>query len=368
MELSKYLLPSHSVEITVSISDENNKASNLILKSIIEKGYDEGVFKIIAPVYHGRIYNFQVDEIVSITFNSPNPIHKEFFSVNCRIKQRNFENTLSTITLEVLGNPTKVQRRQAFRVNIYNTYSFNYKGQFYDLFTKDISSNGMLALSTVQLNHNAILEIIFDANPKPKDAYDSDYSDLKVFKIRCKVLDSIPQTEIRRYLNRIKFEGLTEQESKYLIQYLYAKQTEIMHMDPTASEKIAAYFDKPLDESIDYNSKSYKKLQIISLISILPLFISIVMLLFSRPKKMYVLDYFFDFYRPQYWNQSYLKGAFIMAVLLIVIDIYGLYYNLQEIKKENRTIHWSIIITLFIAIAIVLFVLIVSFINDIPLF
>jgi amino acid transporter len=139
-------------------------------------------------------------------------------------------------------------------------------------------------------------------------------------------------------------------------------------MDPTASEKIAAFFEKPLDEAIDFNSKSYKNLQIVSLISVLPLFISIVMLLFSRPKKMYVLDYFFDFYRPQYWNQAYLLGALIMAILLIGIDVFGLYLNLQEIKKENRTIHWSLIVTLFIAIAIVLFILIVSFINDIPLF
>ncbi|HAS74542.1 MAG TPA: hypothetical protein DCS67_10395 [Clostridiales bacterium UBA8960] len=368
MELSKYLLPSHSVEVTVSVTDENNKASNLILKSVIEKGYIDGTFKIIAPVYHGRVYNFQVDELVLVTFNAPNIAQKEYYSVNCRVKQRNLENTQSTLTLEVIGVPAKVQRRQAFRVNIYNTYSFNYKGQFYELFTKDISSNGMLALSTVQLGTNAVLEILFDANPKPIDSYGSDYSEAKVFKVRCKVIDSIPQVEIRRYLNRIKFEGLTDQESKYLIQYLYAKQTEILHMDPTASEKIAAFFEKPLDEAIDFNSKSYKNLQIVSLISVLPLFISIVMLLFSRPKKMYVLDYFFDFYRPQYWNQAYLLGALIMAILLIGIDVFGLYLNLQEIKKENRTIHWSLIVTLFIAIAIVLFILIVSFINDIPLF
>lgn len=368
MELSKYLLPSHSVEITVSVRDENNKATNLILKSIIEKGYENGTFKIIAPVLHGRVYNFQVDEIVQVTFGSPDPAHKEYHAIKCRIKSRGYENSMSSLTLDVIGSPTKVQRREAFRVKVYNTYSFNIRGQSYELYTKDISSTGMLALSTVQLSQNAVFEIMFDANPKPRDAYNSDYSDAKVFKIRCKVIDSIPQVDIRRYLNRIKFEGLNEQESKYLIQYLYAKQTEIIHLDPNSSEKIAAYFEKSEPDAYDFNTPTYKRLQIISLVSVLPLFVSIVMLLFARPKRMYVLDYFFDFYRPQYWNQSYLQGAFLLAVLLVGIDLYGLFLNLSEIKKGNRTIHWSLIVTLLIAILTILFILIVAMINDFSLF
>ena len=368
MELSKYLLPSHSVEITVSVRDENNKATNLILKSVIEKGYENGSFRIIAPVLHGRVYNFHEGEIVQMTFASPNPEHKIFYAVKCCITHRGYENAMSALTLEVIGTPTKVQRREAFRVKIYNTYAFNIRGQRYELYTKDISSTGMLALSTVQLNQNAVFEIMFDANPKPKDAYNSDYSDTKVFKIRCKVIDSMPQTDIRRYLNRIKFEGLTEQESKYLIQYLYAKQTEIIHLDPNASEKIAAYFENTETETYDFNSPTYRKLQITSLISILPLFVSLVMLLFARPKRMYVLDYFFDFYRPQYWNLSYLQGAFLLAVLLVGIDLYGLWLNLSEIKNGNRTIHWSLIVTLMIAIMIIIFIGIVSIINDFSLF
>lgn len=368
MELSKYLLPSHSVEITVSVRDENNKATNLILKTVIEKGYENGSFRIIAPVLHGRVYNFHEGEIVQVTFASPTPEQKVFHAVKCRITHRGYENAMSALTLEVIGTPMKVQRREAFRVKIYNTYAFNFRGQRYELYTKDISSTGMLALSTVQLNQNAVFEIIFDTNPKPRDAYNSDYSDAKVFKIRCKVIDSMPQTDIRRYLNRIKFEGLNEQESKYLIQYLYAKQTEIIHLDPNASEKIAAYFENTETETYDFNSPNYRKLQITSLISVLPMFVAIVMLLFARPKRMYVLDYFFDFYRPQYWNQSYLQGAFLLAILLVGIDFYGLWLNLIEIKNGNRTIHWSLIVTLVIAIFIILFIGIVSIINNFSLF
>lgn len=367
MDLVNYLIPSHSLEITAFIKDDHGNATELILKTVVDRGYKDGSFSIVAPIYHGKIYNFNVNDHVDITFGSPSRAHKEFYRMRCKVTDRKFENNLSTLSLTPISNPSKIQRRQAFRVNIYNTYTFSYRDTEYELVTKDISCTGMLALSTTQLNKNAVFDIVFDANPKPKDAYDSDYSDEKIFRIRCKVLDSIPQTEIRRYLNRIQFEGLKDHESKFLIQYLYAKQTEILHMDPKTSQKIAAYFESTKDDYIDVYAPSYKRLQVISLVSIIPMFVSLVMLLLSRPKQMYVLDYFFDFYRPHFWHQNYLQGAALFALLVVLIDLIGLYYNLLEIKKNNRTIHWSLLFTLIVSIFVILFVLTVANINSIPL-
>ena len=335
MELSKYLLPSHSVEVTVTTRDEHNKSSELILRTIIERGLVDDVFVIIAPIYHGKVYNFQLQETIEIAFSAPDGTSKDIYAIKCRITNRNFSNNMSTLTLSVISTPTKIQRRQAFRVKIYATFQFKYRDTYYELVSKDISSTGMLALSTVQLTRNASFEIDFDANIKPKDALDSDYSISKVFKIRCKVLDSIPQVEIRRYLNRIQFEGLTETESKYLIQYLYAKQTEIMHLDPNFSQKISSYFEHENDDFVDTYSKEYRRLQIFSLISLVSIFISLVMLLFSRPKKMYVLDYFFDFYRPQFWDPDYLLGSMVIAYLVLFLNLVGLTLNLIEVKKKT---------------------------------
>lgn len=363
MDLKKYLLPSHSVEISVSVHDENNRMNTLILRSIIEKGLVEGVFRIIAPIYHGQVYNFQVDEIVSVSFSVSDSVSKDIFAINCKIIDRQFSNSLSILTLSVLSAPLKVQRRQAFRVNVYNTYVFKLRDANLELFTKDISSNGMLALSMVHLPANTVFVIRFDANIKPKDSVDTEYSDSKVFTVRCKVLDSLPQVEIRRHLNRIQFEGLSEQESKYLIQYLYAKQTEILHLDPNASEKINAFFEQDDDPFIDRNSKEFTRIQFISLISLVTTFISIVMLMFSRPKKMYVLDYFFDFYRPQFWDRNYLFGALIIASAVIVINLIGFILNIIELKKNNSTIHWMLLITLIICVAVVITTLRLSSIN-----
>lgn len=118
MELTHFLLPTHSVEITVSIRDEMNKASDLILKTIIESPYDAGTFKIFAPVYHGKIYNFLTNETVMVTFSAPDMSSKDIYSMRCKVLHKTFENNTSLITLKSTSPPIKVQRRQDFRVNI----------------------------------------------------------------------------------------------------------------------------------------------------------------------------------------------------------------------------------------------------------
>lgn len=368
MEPEKYLLPSHSVEVTVSVRDENNRVNHLILRSIIEKGLVDGKFRIIAPIYHGKVYNFHVDEVISVSFSVNESTSKDIYAINCKIVDRQFVNGLSLLTLSVISNPSKIQRRQAFRVNIYNTYPFEYREKHYELYTKDISSTGMLALSMIQFPTGTVFEILFDANTKHKDALDSDYSEAKVFKVRCKIIDSMPQVDIRRVLNRIQFEGMSEQESKYLIQYLYFKQTEILHIDPNESEKIAAFFKQDDSHFTDHNSIEYVRIQVIGLTSLILTFISLVMLMFSRPRKMYVLDYFFDFYRPQYWDQNYLFGALILASVVIFIDLIGLTLNVIELKKNNNTFHWMLLVTLIFCIAIVITALRISNINGFNFF
>lgn len=368
MELSNYLIPSHSIEITVKTRDDQNKTNDLILKSVIERGIENDTFKIIAPIYHGTVYNIHIGEILTISFSSPDSTNKQLYSVTCKVSDRHFSQNMSTLDLLILSKPLKIQRRQAFRVNIYNTYSFIYKGTPQELITKDISCTGMLALTSVQLHSNTIITLKLDTNIKPKDALDSDYSELKVFDVRCKILDSTPQSEIRRYINRIQFIGMSEQESKYLIQYLYSKQTEMIHLDPKTSDKLNQFFESDGDQFVDTTTKEYKSIQLISLAGLILIFIALITFLFAQPKKMYVLDYFFDFHRPQFWDTYYLSLAVILSSVVILLGISGLIMNLREVKKNNSTIHWTLIVTTVIAITIILIIINIASINNLPLF
>lgn len=367
MELNQYLIPTHSVEITVSVRDDNNKASDLILKTVIESEFDSGTFRVFAPVYHGKIYNFMTNETVMVTFGSPDTAVKEIYSMRCKVLNKTFEDKMSLITLKSTSPPIKVQRRQAFRVSIYNTYSLRYKNNSYDLITKDISSTGILGLTTVAFKPGDQFEIRFDANLKSKDALNTDYTDLKVFNIKCKILDSMPQPEIRKYLNRIQFVGMSEQESKYLIQYLYAKQSEMIHIDPNASQKIQAYFDNNGGADTIPASEQTNKIQILGLVNYFLLFIAIVMLLFSRPKKMYVLDYFFDFYRPQFWDTRYLLGAFITSSIVMLISFIGMFINFRDFMQKKDRLHLSVITTSVIATFIVIIIAIIASVNQLSI-
>lgn len=368
MELSNYLLPTHSVEITVSIRDEMNKASDLILKTIIESEYEGGTFKVFAPVYHGKVYNFLSNETVMVTFSSPDATSKEIYTMRCKVLHKTFENNTSLVTLKTTSPPVKVQRRQAFRVNIYNTYPFRYRNAQYELITKDISSTGILGLTTVQFKTGDQFEIRFDANVKPKDTMFAEYSELKVFNIKCRILDSMPQTEIRKYLNRIQFFGMSEQESKYLIQYLYAKQSEMIHIDPNSSQKIQSYFENSEGADSIPPSNYINKIQILGLVNYFLLFISIVMLLFARPKQMYVLDYFFDFYRPQFWDARYLFGAFVASLIVMIISFIGILINLKDVAQKKDRLRMSVVITSVLATVIVAVIGIIASVNQLALF
>lgn len=368
MDLSNFLLPSHSVEVTVKTRDDENRMQELILKTVIERNIEDNIFRIIAPIYHGLVYNIHIGETVQVCFCSSEAINKDLYSITCKVVDRHFSQELSTIDLNVISKPEKIQRRLAFRVNIYNTYAFTYKGVQQELVSKDISCTGMLTLTPIQLPAGSIFSIQFDANPKPKNALDSDYSESKVFELKCKVLDSVPQVEIRRYLTRIQFVGLSEQDSRLLIQYLYSKQTEMIHLDPKTSNKINQFFDVDSKGLVDTTTKSYRILQLISLSSLILIFVTLITFLFAQPKKMYVLDYFFDFHRPQIWDAYYLSVAVILSAAVIILGVAGLILNLREVKKNNSTIHWTLIVTTVIAATILLIVINLASVNNLPLF
>ncbi|OJV66050.1 MAG: hypothetical protein BGO41_08965 [Clostridiales bacterium 38-18] len=368
MDLTKYLLPSHSIELSVTSRDEHNKAYVISFKTVIERGVISNQFRIIAPIYHGKIYNFHTGDHLSVVYSAPEQEGKDLFEIDTIVKDRHFENGISSLTLMINSEPVKVQRRQAFRVNVFNNYDFKFRGIDYQLVSKDISSTGMLALSSVQLPANTTFDIIFDANPKPKDAIDYDYQEDKIFTIKCRVLDSMAQVEIRRYLNRIQFIGLKESQSQLITQYLYSKQSEIIHSNPESSQKISNYFEHESDNLVDIYSKEYRRLQILGLMSTLTLFFALITLMISRPIKKYVLDYFFNFYRPQFWRKDYLLATLILCIIAILIDFVGLGFNIMELRKRNTTLHWPLILTMMIALAMIIFVIVIATINKLTLF
>lgn len=365
MDLSKLLLPSRSVEISLVSKDKNNQNDRVLLKTIIESGYDGRTFRIVAPIFHGSIYPIHHGDTMDIICSThESDQNKGIYSIKCKVVSRSVTDMFSVLTLEVVGEPEKIQRRQAFRVKVFNPYKFNYKNNEVEMVSKDISSTGMLSITPFQMKKDDVFTIEFDANPLPKESHHKD----KVITIRCRVLDSLPEPEIRRYVNRIVFEGLTESESKLVLQYLYHKQTEILHLEP----HYESYFQKNYNDFQSDRRKSLDPLmlrvQIMGLINLVLVFLSFVFMLLAQPAPIYGLDRFFRYYRPEVWNPTYTTAGIVSTTSSIVIGIIGIIMNSQRMKRKGDAYNRAIILSL--VAAFLLFITLAYFIlsNDIYIF
>jgi c-di-GMP-binding flagellar brake protein YcgR len=333
MELSSTLRPGHNIEITVQQSDDSG---NLHFKTVISRGFSNNQFTALAPVLHGTVYPLHLEDRIKVVFQTSETT-LGLYEIHCKVIGREVDDELSLLTFEVLDAPVKIQRREAFRVKVFNSYDYLYLGVPHTLVTKDISFSGMLALADVKLSNGTTFEIEFNANTEEESVPE------KIFKIRCRVLDTTHDPEIRRYLTRIVFESLSETETKYLVQYLYAKQSEILHAEPDYEKFIEKAFPKDRRRS---NDPVMYRIQIIGFISVFISFIAFVLLLFSQPTPLYTLDLFFGYYRPAVWQTTYLVLTFVVLVLGIALGIVGLILNTTRLKRKNDSLNLGIVLSL----------------------
>jgi|GEM_PF-520766 len=351
MELSQYLLPSHSVELSVSTLDQDAKPTIVHLKTIIETGYENGFFKIISPMNHGRMYVLHDNEVITVTYYAEENNSKIAYQLPCKVIDKNNRNGQYTVTLKVQAIPQKVQRRQAFRVNVFNTYTIDYNGKKIDIVTKDISSTGMRALSPVQMKKDDTFAIQFDSNVFDPEDMDAKPNPAKRFVINCRVIDSMPQNEIRKYMLRIQFLDLSPQQSKWLIQYLYAKQAEVIAYDTDLSAKRDRIENLINDGDNRRKGDDHiiKRYQAIGLINFAVVFFAIMFLLFAQPAPLYSLDKFFNIRRAKFWDANYFTASLLTTLLSLFLGSYGIILNGTRMKRKSDHFSVALIITLSLA-------------------
>lgn len=363
MELKKILLPAHSIEISVEEKDDSGNTNIKLLKTVVETGYEDGSFRAVAPILYGHIYNFRIGDLIDVIFLLKDE-NKGIFSISCRVTDRTLEENLSIIALDVLTEPKKIQRRQAFRVNIFNTYVIKYRGSERALVSKDISSTGMLALTNSYMKPSDTFELLFDANISGSD---QENNPDKIFRIKCRVLESTAEPEIRRYSNRIRFEGMSPTESKYLLQYLYAKQTEIIQSLPEHENYLDKLFS---DKSSDRRKKMdriQKRVHVIGFINLFVVFLAFIFLLFAQPAPIYGLDRFFEYYRPKVWHIGYLRAALGSASFAVLLGLSGLVMNAMRLKRKNDTLNSGVIVSMILSLVIIGVMLYFIVMNDLML-
>jgi c-di-GMP-binding flagellar brake protein YcgR len=354
MDLSEYLLPSYSVDLSVSTLDESQKPTILKLKTVIETGFDNGFFKIVSPMHRGRMYVLHDDELITVTFYAGEDQQRAAYELTCKVIEKTHKGSNYTVTLRATSQPKKVQRRQAFRVNVFNDYHISFKGKTITLTTKDISSTGMRALSPVQMAKDDVFEIEFDANVIDPEAYEHKPDPNRKFRINCRVIDAMPQTEIRRYMLRIQFLDLSNEQTKMIIQYLYAKQAEVIAYDTSLSAQRdqLEHLIEGSDDRRRGDDKIIKRYQMIGLLNFVVVFFAVIFILFAQPKPIYSLDKFFNIRRAKYWDATYFTTSLTLTLIAIGFGGYGLILNGTRMKRSTDHFSASLVATLLIALVL----------------
>lgn len=326
MNLSKILLPSHSVEIKVMHENEEGKPSELHLNTIISEGLDKDLFTILTPVYKGVNFNLHLQDQIDVLFKAQSDASMDVYAIKCEVIQRRVQEGMPQIVLKRIGEPKKVQRRQAFRINIYNTYKLYNSENTFEVSTKDISSTGMLALSSKKMPQGDIFTFQMDTNTVAKDQ--AQYKKNKIIEIECKILGSSYDSEIRKHLNRIQFLNLSPAQNQLILQYLYAKQAEILRAQPKRGNQISTPTSSRFHE--DW-LKLPSKVQILSLTAMILTFFAGMFIVFAQPESIYGLDIFWHNVKHTSWNPFYLGASILTSLILLVICAF---YQ-SELKKND---------------------------------
>lgn len=348
MDLSKVLLPAHSIEVVAKTGTQGDE-KEITMKTMLESGYENGIFKIIVPIYNGANYTFRIGQKIDVIFKKGTHENAGVFGITCEVIQRSVENQLPLVLLKQRSAPKKIQRRQAFRIHLYNTYAFERNGQSYELITKDMSSTGMLAIAPIPLPIGESIQITFDGNLHKKEhpAYTTD----RIFDISCKIIDCSPDKEIRKYYCRIQFEALSQTESKFLLQYLYNKQTEMLSANPELQSDLYRPHEAPPEPAI------YNKQRLINLINVFLIFLSMAFFVFAQPAPLYGLDVFFGVYRPAVWHTWYLGASLVTSALILALSIANLFLDKEKSAIKRFSIFSAVIAALLIALSVYVIVL-----------
>lgn len=319
MDLHKTLKPSHSVELAVRIKNAHNEIT--YLKSMLESGYEQGFVKIIIPIYDGRSYNFHVGEKFELIFKSGTDKTSNVYKMPCEVVNRMIENNMPIVLVKQIGDYEKIQRRQSFRLNIYQTYTFHFNENEYELETKDLSSTGMLALTTFKLHPNDYFDFTIDTNIHTQTH--SQYDINKRFKLICRVIDCTFDEEVRKYYVRIQFMDVSNTQSQFLLQYLYHKQTEIYSIQHGFTTNDEALSKEEIVLLLAEEQKANQG-RLLHVVDTFMLALSAIFYILARPADAYSMEVYYRVFIPFNWNRNYLISAAFTSLLVMAISVYAM--------------------------------------------
>ncbi len=333
----------------IDISLKNKDGSPHHLKTRVESAYDNGEFEILSPMENGVNFMLPTDTEFPIIFEDNSHKTPKVYKMNVALlSKRNQKNNL-IIKLKKTSSPTKIERRQTYRLQITKTFSCKYEDTEYDLLLKDMSITGIRAIINKRIPSAQIIDVFMNLGTQNSPNLLS----VKAEIISCdKLSDSIRQHDLR-----LKFINMTPKKIDKLSKYIVSEQSKILHNIHETK------FDaQPLPISHDQRHRDdnlIKAIPIFGLISWIMSLVTIVFFLQARPEQLYNLDQFFHFQKRRFWDQSSLNAAILSAQIEFIFCIIGLVLNSKRHKRKEDRYHKGIILNLILSSAILVIALMI---------
>lgn len=367
---------------SVEIQFDSEKPS---LRTMVEKGVENGRFRVLAPIVGGVVYLFGGYPSVKVIYTTrAMGVPVSVFEVKCNIVSKLKVDGIPVIELEVVSQPEATQRRRAFRVEIYGTTYYkdlnNLEGDVKMLKTRDISLLGMLALTDSKLYSTdkvriwwnfdvdeplredmefanrafAIEEMLksedFDLDPEEISAIKAD-SD-KYFFIDANVVSSQYDKETRKYETRFSFDPIPEKNSKAILKFLYRCQAEQLKSDPEIADRIDDFF-----ASYTVEDPFPRYIPVLTLIASAIGVVSVFLTLLAKPREVGIMAGLLGVDKHvSGWNMGNLYWALGLIIISIVIELVALIVKIPFVKsgkKEFKPV-WVIFIAVFFVVFIYL--------------
>lgn len=318
---------------TIEIEVENNGSINKY-KTLVDSSTGCDYIVAHVPIHAGKVLLLQPGKTLRLFFSKYNAgiDSYEIFRFKAQLEAREIRDGISMINIRRVGEITKVQRRDYFRLSYVKNMLVERlsDGQTLEVLTKDVSVGGMRFVSKVKLEKGENVNCMLAFEDAPIIAVTGEVINCELlpdstlnYDVRVK-LDDVSKdqrSEIIGHINRIQAEYL-----KRIAHEQYEEHMEAI-MAPINLDRLDQYND-----DVGFENKMGYFKALLALLSI----VMVALFFLSRPNSAYPVSKFFNIVYQKGWSVLLLRGVIVMAVTLVLATLTGIWFNYQHYGERQK--------------------------------
>lgn len=158
------------MQVELKLNDINEPTGSITLSTVIESRLEDNRYLLLTPMHKGHAYPLHKGDRLSMVFSHIEPLDhgKEHYAVNAQIIDHLKQGSQNYIIIQLVGEPLKTLRRNAFRVNLMKPaeiiQAIESRTEHYDIMVLNLSNTGLKCLSSNPFRTGDILTVKLDLN------------------------------------------------------------------------------------------------------------------------------------------------------------------------------------------------------------